>query len=271
MLSFDARRVQERFDPMERWWIHSWIFTSRSVKCWSWGSEPMEEEEVGRSSERAMIHLGDRSCCARKPDATAEERPLREGDVNTLAGMGCSAHPGRFRVFSSAWNFPLEELKLALVTNKAGVLIDAVLEQAGTLPVFSDRPQAFRGRVPTPKPAPDMLLLAVSRMGLDPADCMMLVGIRGTTLRLRRMPVCSVMLMETGYNEGEPIAKWGRRTVFVDILKSMDLAAKEFFLLTALTFSIQPNIFDPTMQTTCHIDDFSSVQCPGSQLTSSLA
>ena len=87
-----------------------------------------------------------------------------------------------------------------------------------------------------------MLLLAASRMGLDPADCMMLGDSRNDAQAAANagMPV---MLMETGYNEGEPIAKWGPQNGFCDIFKSMDLAAKMFFLLTALTFSIQPNIF----------------------------
>ena len=147
--------------------------------------------------------------------------------MNTLAGMGCShtrAIPG---VLEALGIFRSEGLKLALVTNKAGVLIDAVLEQAGLSPYFPTDLRLSADDVPTPKPAPDMLLLAASRMGLDPADCMMLGDSRNDAQAAANagMPV---MLMETGYNEGEPIAKWGPQNGFCDIFKSMDLAAKSF-------------------------------------------
>ena len=113
------------------------------------------------------------------------------------------------------------------MTNKDGVLIDAVLEQAGLSPYFPKDLRFSADDVPTPKPAPDMLLLAASRMELDPADCMMLGDSRNDAQAAANagMPV---ILLETGYNEGEPIAKWGPQNGFCDIFKSMDLAAKSF-------------------------------------------
>lgn len=231
MLSFDARRVQGALFDLDGTLVDSLPDLHFAVceVLKSWGLEPMEEEEVGRYIGKGAIHLAAEVLRARKPDATAEERDRFVKEyVNTLAGMGCShtrAIPG---VLEALGIFRSEGLKLALVTNKAGVLIDAVLEQAGLSPYFPTDLRLSADDVPTPKPAPDMLLLAASRMGLDPADCMMLGDSRNDAQAAANagMPV---MLMETGYNEGEPIAKWGPQNgFFCDIFKSMDLAAKSF-------------------------------------------
>lgn len=230
MLSFDARRVQGALFDLDGTLVDSLPDLHFAVceVLKSWGLEPMEEEEVGRYIGKGAIHLAAEVLRARKPDATAEERDRFVKEyVNTLAGMGCShtrAIPG---VLEALGIFRSEGLKLALVTNKAGVLIDAVLEQAGLSPYFPTDLRLSADDMPTPKPAPDMLLLAASRMGLDPADCMMLGDSRNDAQAAANagMPV---MLMETGYNEGEPIAKWGPQNGFCDIFKSMDLAAKSF-------------------------------------------
>jgi len=133
MLSFDARRVQGALFDLDGTLVDSLPDLHFAVceVLKSWGLEPMEEEEVGRYIGKGAIHLAAEVLRARKPDATAEERDRFVKEyVNTLAGMGCShtrAIPG---VLEALGIFRSEGLKLALVTNKAGVLIDAVLEQA---------------------------------------------------------------------------------------------------------------------------------------------
>ena len=114
---------------------------------------------------------------------------------------------------------------MALVTNKAGVLIDNVLERVGLAGFFPESLRISPESVASPKPAPDMLLLAANRMELPPEQCVMFGDSRNDALAARAagMPV---VLLETGYNEGEPINAWGAKHGFGDIFPNMSEALK---------------------------------------------
>ena len=138
MLSFDARRVQGALFDLDGTLVDSLPDLHFAVceVLKSWGLEPMEEEEVGRYIGKGAIHLAAEVLRARKPDATAEERDRFVKEyVNTLAGMGCShtrAIPGVLETRARDEQSRCPDRRCA----RAG----------RTLPVFSDRPQAFRGR-----------------------------------------------------------------------------------------------------------------------------
>ena len=146
MLSFDARRVQGALFDLDGTLVDSLPDLHFAVceVLKSWGLEPMEEEEVGRYIGKGAIHLAAEVLRARKPDATAEERDRFVKEyVNTLAGM---AHPGDSGCSRSAWNFPLGRAETR-ARDEQSRCPDRRCARAGrTLPVFSDRPQAFRGR-----------------------------------------------------------------------------------------------------------------------------
>ena len=58
---------------------------------------------------------------------------------------------------------------MALASSSARILIDQVLDTAGLTEVF--RVTLSTEEVPRGKPAPDVYLAAVSRLGLQPAEC----------------------------------------------------------------------------------------------------
>ncbi|MCI5850186.1 MAG: HAD-IA family hydrolase [Sutterellaceae bacterium] len=228
VLHFDAARVKGLLFDLDGTLVDSLPDLHYAV-CGvlsDWGLPAMSMEEVGRYVGKGVIHLAEMVLKARKPEADEATRDrFVKGYVDALAASGSKrtrAIPGVAEALSL---FSGAGLPLAVVTNKAGVLVDAVLQDTGLSGYFSRELCFSADDVEHPKPAPDMLFLAARRMGIDPADCLMFGDSRNDAEAASRagMPV---MLLETGYNEGDPIADWGRKNNFRDIFPSMDLAAR---------------------------------------------
>lgn len=94
-------------------------------------------------------------------------------------------------------------LKLACVTNKPREFTVPLLERAGLAPHFAA--VVAGDDVSEKKPHPALLLAACERLGCAPAASLMIGDSVNDALAARAagMPV---ILVETGYNEGEPVA-----------------------------------------------------------------
>lgn len=191
-----------------------------------WGLPTMSEEEVGCYVGKGMVNLAERVLAARKPGATAEELDRFVRDyVEVLAKHGNARTRLMPAVKETLAALAARGIPLALVTNKAGALLDAVLVQTGIAEYFPKNLRLSPEDVASPKPAPDMLLLAATRMGVKPSECVMFGDSRNDALAARAagMPV---ILLKTGYNEGEPIDAWGLENGFGDIFSNMGEALR---------------------------------------------
>lgn len=146
---------------------------------------------------RALAHQGlgdaDDDFCAR----------LRRGfDAATLAAplAGGTVYPGILELVAGLRRL----LPMVAVTNKPTPLARAVLEAAGVLSFLegvhgADTP-ALR------KPAPAMLLAACERLGVEPAQLLM-VGDSEPDMRSAQSAGCPAMLVTWGYGH-EKLAGW---------------------------------------------------------------
>jgi phosphoglycolate phosphatase len=93
-------------------------------------------------------------------------------------------------------------LRLACVTNKPREFTHALLERTGLLAQLD---AAVAGdEVARRKPHPDLLLEACRRLGVAPAEALML-GDSENDVQAAHAAGCPCVLVETGYNEGEPV------------------------------------------------------------------
>jgi phosphoglycolate phosphatase len=93
-------------------------------------------------------------------------------------------------------------LKLACVTNKPREFTRSLLERTGLLARLD---AAVSGdEVARRKPHPDLLLEACDRLGIAPAQAI-LIGDSANDLQAAQAAGCASVLVETGYNEGEPV------------------------------------------------------------------
>ncbi|MGH6623098.1 MAG: phosphoglycolate phosphatase [Burkholderiaceae bacterium] len=111
-------------------------------------------------------------------------------------------------------------LKLACVTNKPNEFTHALLEKLGLHDLFDvivggDDPQQK-------KPHPEPLLLACRKLGVAPADAVV-VGDSINDLEAGRAAGCRVILVETGYNEGAPVSNLGADAIFPSLADATDL------------------------------------------------
>ena len=96
---------------------------------------------------------------------------------------------------------------LALVTNKPRANTLLLLEQLDLGKYFS---VVIAGDdTPNPKPAPDILLNAMQKLGLGPHDCIMIGDSMNDALAAQNAET-SCILLETGYNEGISISEWAK-------------------------------------------------------------
>lgn len=93
-------------------------------------------------------------------------------------------------------------LRLACVTNKPREFTLALLGRTGLLECLDT---AVAGdEVARRKPHPDVILEACRRLGLPPADAV-LIGDSANDVQAAQAAGCACLLVETGYNEGEPV------------------------------------------------------------------
>ena len=102
-------------------------------------------------------------------------------------------------------------IETALVTNKSRAMTLSLLADKGLAPLFDVVVAGDDGH--TPKPAPDMLLVATAALGASAADCVMVGDSRNDALAARSAKM-TVRLVACGYNEGEPIGQWAQANGF---------------------------------------------------------
>ncbi len=193
------------------------------------GLEPMSMQEVERFVGKGVIHLAGCVLRYRRPEASEDEILSFIRDyVDILSRDGGTLTRVIPGVKEALEKFASAGIPLALVTNKAGALIPDTLRTTGLDAFFRPELCFSPECVKTPKPAPDMLLLAAQTIGVPAASCLMM-GDSLNDAQAASAAGMPVMLLETGYNEGTPIRQWGMQNGFGDIFRSMDEAADAFF------------------------------------------
>jgi phosphoglycolate phosphatase len=93
-------------------------------------------------------------------------------------------------------------LRLACVTNKPREFTQVLLERTGLLARLDT---AVAGdEVARRKPHPDLILAACARLGVSPGEAI-LIGDSANDAQAAHAAGCCSVLVQTGYNEGEPV------------------------------------------------------------------
>ncbi len=178
-------------------------------------------EEVSRMIGKGIRVLLERACEAR--DFVAEPAFIDQIQV-LYERIMTQKEPGKAQFFPGALQ-AVEEMHAAgyrtvLVTNKAESMTKDFLKKQNIEHLFDLVVTPNKER--RPKPSGDMLRSALQELGLNPADCLMVGDSRNDA---QEAAVCGmdVVLVETGYNEGEPIDQWARENGFDNVQK--DVAA----------------------------------------------
>ncbi|MBL8487793.1 MAG: phosphoglycolate phosphatase [Rhodocyclaceae bacterium] len=116
----------------------------------------------------------------------------------------------------------LEALKamgmpLACITNKAASFTEPLLERTGLAPYFSA--VVSGDTLPRQKPDPMPLVWACGRLGVSPADTLM-VGDSIHDFHAARAAGCRVFLVPYGYNEGRDVRKLEADAIVADLAEA---------------------------------------------------
>ena len=111
-----------------------------------------------------------------------------------------------------------------LVTNKERGLTEAFLRERGIDALFNGLVAA--GDCAHPKPAPDMLIKAITSAGAEPSEAVMVGDSRNDALAARAAGI-RAMLVESGYNEGVPLKEWARTAGFNEVFPSVKEVCEE--------------------------------------------
>lgn len=125
-------------------------------------------------------------------------------------------------------------LRLACVTNKPREFTLPLLERVGLAPSFAA--VVAGDDVPEKKPHPALLLAACDRLGVMPSHALM-IGDSVNDALAARAAGCAVVLVETGYNEGERVSSLSGQPGVDAILPSLFDAAEHIVSNLASTRS----------------------------------
>lgn len=93
-------------------------------------------------------------------------------------------------------------MPLGVITNKAGAFTSVLLERTGMAPFMSV--VVAGDQLPRPKPDPMPVVWACGRLGVSPADTL-LIGDSIHDFKAGRAAACRVFLVPYGYNEGQDV------------------------------------------------------------------
>jgi phosphoglycolate phosphatase len=139
-----------------------------------------------------------------------------------VSAAGRGLYPGVVETLSA---LRAEDIPLGVCTNKAAHITTIALEALGIAHFFSTVVGA-RDEVPR-KPAPDMLLKALTDLGTHPADGLV-VGDSRSDVGSARAAGCPVVAVSYGYPHG-PVTELGADAIIdriSDLLRHLDLPAR---------------------------------------------
>lgn len=182
------------------------------------GLKAPSQEAVGAMIGRGILVLVQRLCAALGIAVESEQgRDLFDRLLKAWSESG-----GRHMDFYPGVIEGVEQLKdkgirVALVTNKQRSLTVEFLQSRGLESLFDT--VVAGDDCPNNKPAPDMLIRAMTEMNVCASETVMVGDSRNDALAGRAAGV-SVALVETGYNEGVSIADWAREAGFTRVYPS---------------------------------------------------
>lgn len=179
---------------------------------------PFSEEEVKVMIGKGVRVLLERVCTARGIFATGQTIDTMQKLYSRCVREGGAPQPQFYPGVRQA----LDEVRgaglaVALVTNKNREMTGDFLDKAGCGALFDAI--VTGDDTAHPKPAPDMLELACRRLGCGKQECLMVGDSKNDALAARAAGM-DVALVQTGYNEGEPIGLWARNNGFEAIFPS---------------------------------------------------
>ncbi len=135
---------------------------------------------------------------AADPDLLARALPIYERHYARESGRRTVAYPG---VVEGLRALAAAGLPLAVITNKAERFTVDLLQRTGLAAFFGVL--VCGDTVARRKPAPEPVLAACARLGVAPADALM-IGDSANDVAAARAAGCPVWCVPYGYNEGRP-------------------------------------------------------------------
>ena len=136
-------------------------------------------------------------------------------------GLAAKPFPG---VVAGLDAFKAMGLPLGVITNKAGAFTTPLLERTGLAPYMSVTVSG--DQLPKPKPDPMPLVWACGRLGVSPADTLM-IGDSVHDFHAGRAAGCKVFLVPYGYNEGQDVNALAADAIVESILAATALIPHE--------------------------------------------
>ena len=168
---------------------------------------PFSVEEVSRMVGKGVRVLIERVCDARgifPTDQTVSLMMREYAKIMSELDMPASFYAGAIEGVDL---LKAKGFKVVLVTNKLRSMTEQFLERNDIATRFDAL--VCGDDTPHPKPAPDMIALACSKVEVDPQYAVMVGDSANDALAARAAHVRAV-LVKTGYNEGIPIEAWAK-------------------------------------------------------------
>lgn len=169
------------------------------------GRPPVAIEEIRAYVGRGIPNLVKR-VLAGKLEAADDPAPPPEDALTSFKkhyaeanGRAAQPFPG---VMAGLAALKAMGLPLGVITNKAGAFTTVLLERTGVAP-FMDVVVAG-DQLPRPKPDPMPVVWACGRLGVSPADTL-LIGDSVHDFKAGKSAGCKVFLVPYGYNEGQDV------------------------------------------------------------------
>lgn len=182
------------------------------------GLKAPSQEAVGAMIGRGILVLVQRLCAALGIAVESEQgRDLFDRLLKAWSESGGRHMAFYPRVIEGVEQLKDKGIRVALVTNKQRSLTVEFLQSRGLESLFDT--VVAGDDCPNNKPAPDMLIRAMTEMNVCASETVMVGDSRNDALAGRAAGV-SVALVETGYNEGVSIADWAREAGFTRVYPS---------------------------------------------------